>query len=68
MKMTAANQIAQTIISEPYFLKLYKACVERSVLHTLNINTEEKYNGKEFRDFLTSSLGHPTQILEGNSG
>ena len=50
--MTAANQIAQTIISEPYFLKLYQACVERSVLHTLNINTEEKYTEKEFRDLL----------------
>lgn len=50
--MTAANQIAQTIISEPYFLKLYRACVERSVLHTLNINIEEKYTEKEFRDLL----------------
>lgn len=52
MKMTAANQIAQTIISEPYFLKLYRACVERSVLRTLSINTEEKYTEKEFRDLL----------------
>ena len=28
--MTAANQIAQTIISDSYFLKLYRVCVERS--------------------------------------
>jgi len=42
--MTAANQIAQTIISDSYFLKLYRVCVERSVLRTLNIDTEEKYN------------------------
>lgn len=44
--MTAANQIAQTIISDPYFLKLYRVCVERSVLRTLSIDTEEKYTEK----------------------
>ncbi|WP_418989671.1 DEAD/DEAH box helicase [Alistipes putredinis] len=52
MKMTAANQIAQTIISDPYFLKLYRVCVERSVLRTLSIDTEEKYTEKEIRDLL----------------
>lgn len=51
-KMTAANQIAQTIISDSYFLKLYRVCVERSVLRTLNIDTEEKYTEKEIRDLL----------------
>lgn len=50
--MTAANQIAQTIISDSYFLKLYRVCVERSVLRTLNIDTEEKYTEKEIRDLL----------------
>lgn len=50
--MTAANQIAQTIISDPYFLKLYRVCVERSVLRTLSIDTEEKYTEKEIRDLL----------------
>ena len=43
--MTAANQIAQTIISDPYFLKLFRTCVERSALRILNISTEEKYLG-----------------------
>ena len=50
--MRAANQIAQTIISDSYFLKLYRVCVERSVLRTLNIDTEEKYTEKEIRDLL----------------
>ena len=50
--MTAANHIAQTIISDTYFLKLFKVCVERSVLYTLNINTESKYTEKELRDLL----------------
>lgn len=50
--MTAANHIAQTIISDTYFLKLFKVCVERSVLYTLNIDTERKYTEKEFRDLL----------------
>lgn len=52
MKMTAANQIAPTIISDSYFLKLYRVCVERSALRTLNISTEEKYTEKEIRDLL----------------
>ena len=47
--MTAANQIAQTIISDSYFLKLYRVCVERSVLRTLNIDTEEKSAGRGVR-------------------
>ena len=50
--MTAANQIAQTIISDSYFLKLFRTCVERSALRILNISTEEKYTEKEFRDLL----------------
>ena len=50
--MTAANQIAPTIISDSYFLKLYRVCVERSALRTLNISTEEKYTEKEIRDLL----------------
>ena len=50
--MTAANQIAQTIISDSYFLKLYRVCVERSALRSLNISTEEKYTEKEIRDLL----------------
>lgn len=29
--MTAANQIAQTIISDSYFLKLYRVCVEGTI-------------------------------------
>lgn len=50
--MIAANQIAQTIISDSYFLKLFRTCVERSVFRTLNISTEEKYTEKEIRDLL----------------
>ena len=45
--MIAANQIAQTIISDSYFLKLFRTCVERSAFRTLNISTEEKYTEKE---------------------
>lgn len=41
--MTAANHIAQTIVVDPYFLKLFKICVERSVLRTLNIDAANKY-------------------------
>ena len=37
--MTVANQIAQTIISDSYFLKLFRTCVERSAFRTLNIST-----------------------------
>ena len=47
--MIAANQIAQTIISDSYFLKLFRTCVERSAFRTLNISTEEKYTEKEIR-------------------
>ena len=50
--MIAANQIAQTIISDSYFLKLFRTCVERSAFRTLNISTEEKYTEKEIRDLL----------------
>ena len=59
--MTAANQIAQTIISDSYFLKLYRVCVERSVLRTLNIDTEEKYTEKEI---LESKLS--PYVIRGN--
>lgn len=50
--MTAANHIAQTIVVDPYFLKLFKICVERSVLRTLNIDAANKYTEKEFRNLL----------------
>lgn len=50
--MTAENQIAQTIVADLYFQKLFKVCVERSILHTLNIDTDIKYNEKEFHDLL----------------
>ena len=49
--MRAANQIAQTIISDSYFLKLYRVCVERSVLRTLNIDTEENIPKKKFATY-----------------
>lgn len=49
--MIAANQIAQTIISDSYFLKLFRTCVERSAFRTLNISTEEKYTEKEIETY-----------------
>lgn len=52
MKMNAANHIAQTIVVDPYFLKLFKLCVEQSVLRTLNIDAAKKYTEKEFRHLL----------------
>ena len=54
--MIAANQIAQTIISDSYFLKLFRTCVERSAFRTLNISTEEKYTEKEIRDLDRKSV------------
>ena len=56
--MTAANQIAQTIISDSYFLKLFRTCVKRSALRILNISTEEKYteNTTVQRNFLRHDL------------
>lgn len=50
--MSAADHIARTIISDSYFLKLFRECVGRSVLYTLNIDTESKYTEKELRDLL----------------
>ena len=53
--MTAIDNIAQTIISDLYFQKLFKMCIERSVLYTLNINTNIRYSEKEYFDLLRFS-------------
>lgn len=53
--MTAIDSIAQTIISDTYFQRLFKMCIERSVLHTLSINTDIQYTEKEYFDLLRFS-------------
>lgn len=53
--MTAIDNIAQTIISDLYFQKLFKICIERSVLYTLSINTNIRYSEKEYFDLLRFS-------------
>lgn len=50
--MVLADEIALEILSNQYFLKLFKVCIERSIYHTLNINNQDSYSEKEFKDLL----------------
>ncbi|KGN81616.1 hypothetical protein HQ35_04395 [Porphyromonas cangingivalis] len=50
--MALADEIALEILSSPYFLKLFKVCIERSIYHTLSIDNQNSYSEKEFRDLL----------------
>lgn len=50
-----ANHIAQEIISNKYFFKLFKLCLERSIAYTLDFDTKNQYSGKEYCDLLRFS-------------
>lgn len=50
--MVLADEIALEILSNKYFLKLFKICVERSIYHTLSIHIQYSYSEKEFKDLL----------------
>lgn len=50
--MVLADEIALEILSNQYFLKLFKVCIERSIYHTLSINYQDSYSEKEFKDLL----------------
>ncbi len=50
--MVLADEIALEILSNQYFLKLFKVCMERSIYYTLNIDNQDSYSQKEFKDLL----------------
>lgn len=50
--MVLADEIALEILSNKYFLKLFKICIERSIYHTLSIDNKDSYSEKEFKDLL----------------
>jgi hypothetical protein len=50
--MVLADEIALEILSNQYFLKLFKVCIERSIYHTLSIDNQDSYSEKEFKDLL----------------
>lgn len=50
--MVLADEIALEILSNKYFLKLFKICIERSIYHTLSIDNQDSYSEKEFKDLL----------------
>lgn len=50
--MVLADEIALEILSNQYFHKLFKVCIERSIYHTLNISNQGLYSEKEFKDLL----------------
>lgn len=50
--MILADEIALEILSNQYFLKLFRVCIERSICHTLSIDNQDLYSEKEFKDLL----------------
>ncbi len=50
--MVLADEIALEILSNQYFLKLFKICTERSIFHQLKIDNKDSYSEKEFKDLL----------------
>lgn len=50
--MVLADEIALEILSSTYFLKLFKACTERSIVNTLGVDDKITYSEKEFKDLL----------------
>lgn len=53
--MVLADEIALEILSNTYFLKLFKVCTERSIVNTLGIDNQISYSEKEFKDLLRFS-------------
>lgn len=50
--MVLADEIALEILSNQYFLKLFKICTERSIYSTLGVVNNDSYSEKEFKDLL----------------
>lgn len=50
--MVLADKIALEILSNQYFLRLFKLCTERSIFYILSIDTQNSYSEKEFKDLL----------------
>lgn len=53
--MTLADDIAEDVLKNTYFQKLFKICTERSIIHSLDIERQVSYSEKEFKDLLRFS-------------